>query len=291
MTAIITAEQILAHPRFADARAVHVDALVALFTGDSFAARMMADAGVIAMRAFLVALKLSHEADDPATWATPGHVKRWLVERGLARPRRVDDLLARFLQAGYVEAGPSPADRRTRIIVATDRLIGHDRAHLAAYHRFLLELFPGRGYDWVLGQDGAAHRAFRRAALRDQARATSAYTHDAIRLFLARDTGYLAFLLVAQAQLSGTDGPSWTALSDTLGVARSHLRTLFGEAERAGYVELRPRSRRLVEILPSLWEAYDRFLAGVQADQDAIAQSAWLGYPGGTTGRDASTAS
>ena len=76
-----------------------------------------------------------------------------------------------------------------------------------------------------------------------------------------------------QAQLSGRPGPTWTALSDDLGVSRSHLRSLFGEAEAAGYVRL--GTRRPVEVLPSLWDAYDRFLANMQADQDAIAQTAF----------------
>jgi DNA-binding transcriptional MocR family regulator len=99
--------------------------------------------------------------------------------------------------------------------------------------------------------------------------------HAPFMMFLARDAGYLAFLLVAQAELSKSDrGPSFTSMSDDLGVSRTHIRNLFVEAEAAGYVRLGAR-RRPVEILPPPWEAYDRFVADVQADQDAIAQIAF----------------
>jgi hypothetical protein len=35
-----------------------------------------------------------------------------------------------------------------------------------------------------------------------------------------------------------------------------------------------PKGGGPVEIMPSMWEAYDRFLADIEADQDAIAQTA-----------------
>lgn len=72
-----------------------------------------------------------------------------------------------------------------------------------------------------------------------------------MRPFLARDAGYLALLLVAQAQLADRDGPTWASMSDDLGVACSPLRSLFAEAEAAGHVRLRA-SEHPVEILPPL---------------------------------------
>ena len=271
----ITAAKILAHPRFAAARSAHLDAVVRMFRADRFTTRMMSDVGMIMLRGFLVGLHVGSDVADRATWATPGNVRRALIGRGLASPRRVDDLLARFRQAGYVVPTPAPGDRRVKLLVPAERLIAHDRAHLAAYHRFLLELFPGRGYEWILGQDAEAHRAIRRAAIRNQPQATSALRHEAMRLFLARDAGYLALLLIAQAQLSGGDGPTWSSMADDLGVSRAHLRTLFAEAEAAGYVRLLAGRKRPVDILPALWTAYDAFLAEVEADQDAIAQAAF----------------
>ncbi|MBE7200703.1 MAG: hypothetical protein INR70_23265 [Parafilimonas terrae] len=271
----VTAQEILAHPRFAEARAAHVDAVVALFKADPLALRMMADAGIIILRGFIVGFHFAFDPEDRATWGTPGNIRGRLVERGLASPRHVDDLLARFRHAGYVEAAPAPGDRRIVILTPTARVIAHDRRHLAAYHRFLLALYPGRGYEWALTQDEDIHRRIRLSGLRDLPRALSVLGHEALRLFLGRDAGYLALLLVIQANLSGRDDLTWTSMSNDLGVARSHLRTLFSEAERAGYVDLHGGRGGPVAILPPLWAAYDRFLAEIEADQDTIAQAAF----------------
>lgn len=271
----VTAQEILGHPRFIEARAAHVDAVVGLFRADPLALPMMTDAGIIILRGFIVGFHFAFDREDRATWGTPGNVRRMLVERGLASPRRVDDILARFRQAGYVEAGPALDDRRVTILVPTAQVIAHDRLHLATYHRFLLSLFPGRGYEWALGEDESIHRRIRLSGLRNLPRALSVLRHDAIRLFLGRDAGYLALLLVIQASLSDSDDLTWSSMSNELGVARSHLRTLFSEAERAGYVRLHTGRGGPVEILPPLWAAYDQFLAEIEADQDAIAQAAF----------------
>jgi hypothetical protein len=271
-----TADEILAHPRFADARRAHVDALVELFAGDRFVTRMMADAGVITLRGFLASFHAAYDENDRTTWATPGQLQKLIVERGLASARRLDDLMARFRQARYVLSVVSPIDNRVRILTPTERLLAHDRAHLAAYHRFLHELYPERGYDWTLRQDPRVQLAIRKAGFYALPQALTFIRHASIMTFLARDAGYLAFLLVAQAELSDSNRrPSFTSMSDDLGVSRTHIRNLFVEAEDAGYVRLGRKRSRQVEIMPPLWEADDRFVADVQAGQDAIAQIAF----------------
>ena len=47
------------------------------------------------------------------------------------------------------------------------------------------------------------------------------------------------------------------------------------EAEAAGYVRLGPKGGRPLEIMPTLRDAYDHFLADVQAEQDEIARMAF----------------
>jgi hypothetical protein len=184
-----------------------------------------------------------------------------MVERGLASARRVDDMIARFRQARYVESVVSPADNRVHILKPTERLIAHDCDHLAAYHRFLLDLYPGRGYEWTLGKDIRVQLAIRKALFYAMPQAMAFMRHVPIMMFLARDAGYLAFLLVAQAEFADSEGLSF--------------RNLFVEAEAAGYVRLGPKPSRPVEIMPGLRSAYDLFLADVQADQDKIAQIAF----------------
>lgn len=271
-----TAEEILAHPRFAAARRAHIDTLVELFADNRDVARLMLDAGTIVVRGFIVAFHAVYDENDRATWATPGQVQEHIVRRGLSSPRRVDDLLASFRETGYVETIVSPVDKRVRILKPTERLIAHDRDHLIAYQQFLHDLYPMRGYEWTVRRDPHVHLAIRKAAFYAQPQALAFMRHAPFRLFLSRDAGYLAFLLAAQAELAHTEETvSFTSIARRLGVSRTHLRNLFVEAEAAGYVRLHPQGRRAVEIMPPLWEAYDHFLADVQADQDVIAQIAF----------------
>jgi hypothetical protein len=241
-----TAEEILAHPRFAVARRVHIDAVVALFSGDRFVTRLMNDAGTIVLRGFLVALHTVYDANDRTTWATPGQVQKHIVQRGLASARCVDDLLARFRQARYVRTIVSPVDKRVRILEPTERLIAHDRDHLAVYHDFLRDLYPHRGYEWTVRRDPHVHLAIRKAAFYAQPRALAFMRHAPFLMFLSRDAGYLAFLLVAQAGLAESDqDASFVSIANRLGVSRTHIHNLFVEAEAADYRERQnsPRSQ------------------------------------------------
>jgi plasmid maintenance system antidote protein VapI len=270
-----TSEQILAHPRFAHARRAHVDALVGLFSGDRFVTRLMSDAGIITFRGLLVGFHAAYDENDPVTWATPGQLRKQMVDRGVASGRRVDDLIALFRQARYIQSAVSPADNRVRILKPTELLIAHDRDHLAVYHRFLLDLYPGRGYEWTVGKDPRVQLAIRKALFYALPQAMVFMRHSPVMMFLARDVGYLAFLLVTQAELAGSDGLSFTSMARLLGVSRTHIRNLFVEAEAAGYVRLAAKRNRRVQIMPALRNAYDLFVADVHAEQDKVAQIAF----------------
>jgi hypothetical protein len=278
----LTAEEILSHPRFADARRAHIDRVVALFAGDRFVTRLMRDAATISLRGFVVAFDFVHDETDRSTWATPAQLRKHLVERGLASPRRIDDLLARFRHEKLVVPVAPASDRRVRILKPAAQLIAHDRDHLAAYQHFLLHLYPGRGYEWTIDQDPRVQIEIRKSAFRATPQAMAFMRHQPFMMFLARDAGYLLFLLVAQFQLAGGgEDISFTAMADKLGVSRTHIRNVFVEAENAGYVQLGDPGRPVV-ILPVLWDAYDRFLADVQAAQDAIAQVAFANLASGS---------
>src|SRR6202165_63129 len=83
-----TADEIRAHPRLAEPRRAHIDALVGLFAGDCFVTRMMADAGVITLRGFLVGFHATYDENDRTTSATPGQLQKLIAERGLRSPVR-----------------------------------------------------------------------------------------------------------------------------------------------------------------------------------------------------------
>jgi hypothetical protein len=269
----ISAEKILQHPKFAGAKREHLRALTRLFLDDRAITRLMVDASTITLRALLIGFHAVHDDDDPRTWATIGRVQSVIVDRGLASRRRLDDLISRFQVVGYLTSVPLPSDRRIRLLKPTQRLIDHDRDHLQAYHRFLHELYPERGYNWR-GPD--FHMAVRRTAFYELDKAMAFMRHSPFMSFLARDAGYLAFLVLANAELEKSRlEPTFTWVASRLGVSRTHVRNIFVEAHRLGYVELGSDRKRIVRINAVLWEAYDRFLADIHADQDVIAQAAF----------------
>jgi len=51
-------------------------------------------------------------------------------------------------------------------------------------------------------------------------------------------------------------------IGDRFGVSRTHVRQLLVAAQDAGLVNLKARGGHRVEILPRLWESYDRSIVG-----------------------------
>jgi hypothetical protein len=65
------------------------------------------------------------------------------------------------------------------------------------------------------------HLAIRKVAFYALPQALAFMRHLPIMMFLARDAGYLAFLLAAQAELADGLRPSLASMADCLGVSRT----------------------------------------------------------------------
>lgn len=65
--------------------------------------RLIVDAACVLTVDLLVGFFAAHDRGDPTTWATVGRLQKLVAELGLASRRRMDDLIARFRQTGYVE--------------------------------------------------------------------------------------------------------------------------------------------------------------------------------------------
>lgn len=274
-----SAQEVLAHPRFAEARRAHIEQFVAIFSGDAFMTRLLSDSARLMLASLLVGMYAAHDPDDPATWATPGRVQEIVAGTGVASPRHVEDIIARLLQTQFVEVVKSVRDKRIHILTPTEELLAYDREYVAALHHFLHVLYPDRGYAAVIAQDSRIHLAIRKAGFAVFPRATAFLSrHPAMMTFLSHDAGYMAFLLIARSELLGSDahhGPSYIDIADRLGVSRTHVRKLLAEAEAAGYVTVGAKGGRGVKILPPMWDAFNEFLADMESGHDAIAQTAF----------------
>src|ERR1700760_3101329 len=112
-------EEILAHPRFAAARAAFVEAVLGLYEGDAFLNRLLLEASRQIIFNMIVQLHFAYDDADPATWPTMRSLKQQMTAFGLSSPRRIEDLVGRLMHSGYLESRPSQRDRRVRLLTPT----------------------------------------------------------------------------------------------------------------------------------------------------------------------------
>src|ERR1700761_4462955 len=121
--AVHTPEEILANPRFALARAAFVDAVLAFHEGDQLTSRLLVESMRQVTFNSIISLHLRHDPADRTTWPTPGRLKQELKPFGLEPTRRIDALVNRLVQLGYVESRPSELDGRVRLLMPTARMM------------------------------------------------------------------------------------------------------------------------------------------------------------------------
>ena len=266
-------EAILAQPRFAAARAAFVDAVLALHEGDQFSSRLLAETMRQITFNLIVTLHLRHDASDRSTWPTPRRLKDELRPFGLASDRRIDALVSRLVQRGYVESRLSEEDGRVRLLTPTGKMMSLDREWLCYHHVPLRELFPD-SYAEPIARDPAFQRAQRLAALDFSAKAAEIMARNpAVIRFMGRDSGILVLIKLIQMQMSAGDsekGLSYSDIGARFGISRTHVRGLLEEAAQHGDVSLSGRGGRLVALQPSILQAFDRFLADAMSGHDLL---------------------
>ena len=259
-----TPEAILAHPRFAAARTAFVDAVLALHEGDQFRSRLLVEAMRQVTFNLIVSLHLRHDPGDRATWPTPRRLKDEIKPFGLASDRRIDALVSRLVQLGYVESRSLEEDGRVRLLIPTDKMMSLDREWLYYHHVPLHTLFPD-SYVEPMARDPAFQRSQRLAALAFSAEGAAIMArHPAVMRFMGRDSGILVLIKLIQMRTSaanGESGLSYAAIGARFGITRTHVRVMLEDAARHDDVRLSGRAGRLVELQPSILQAFDRFLA------------------------------
>src|ERR1700722_13398996 len=234
LSTVHTPEAILAQPRFAAARAAFVDAVLALHEGDQFSSRLLAETMRQITFNLIVSLHLRHDESDRSTWPTPRRLKDEIRTFGLASDRRIDALVSRLVQRGYVQSRLSEEDGRVRLLTPTGKMMSLDREWLYYHHLPLHVLFP-----------------------------------DSYAEPIARDP----LIKLIQMQMSAGDsekGLSYTDIGVRFGISRTHVRGLLEEAAQHGDVTLSGRGGRLVALQPSILQALGPFLADAMSGHDLL---------------------
>jgi len=268
-------DDILAHPRFAAARTAFVEAVLGLYEGDALLNRLLLEAARQVTFNVIVSLHFRYNEDDRATWPTMRALKEQMTVFGLSSPRRIEDLVARLVQSGYLETLPSQRDGRVRILTPTAKMISLDQDWLTALYRPLQVMFPDPGYSEVIDRDPVFQRTQRLVALGFSGHGSQILAGNPdIMLFMNRDAGMTILTkFVQMLDAAGGDAVEKLSYSDIgarFGVSRTHVRALLQDAEQAGLVALSGQGGRLVELKPAVLAAFDRFLADSMSGHDLL---------------------
>lgn len=274
-----SSEEILAHPRFVPARIAFVDAVLALYEGDPFLTRLLLEAGRYVTFGNIMCMHARYDEADRSTWPTTGLLKESMRQFGVSSPRRVEALIARLVDSGFLEMVPSPQDRRVRILTPTGRMIDQDLDWLAAHYLPLHVLFPDPGYAPIVRRDRALQMAQRLACMDFLGHGANILAgNPGIMLFLGRDAGVMILIKLIQMTHAAKDdsqtGLPYSDIGARFGVSRTHVREVLREAERAGFVQLSGRGGQLVQLTPAVMQVFDRFTADSMSGHDLMFQIA-----------------
>ncbi len=271
-----SAESILNHPRFPEARRAYFDYILALYGSDTFLNKLLMEAVRIVIFAVAICLHAGYRADERDSWPTIGNLKKTLPLFRLASPRRIEQVVARLVQTGYLDSVPAPSDGRARLLIPTEKMLGHDQQWLVAHYMPLATLFGPQDYQLVLAGDRRFQQVQRRIAIDFFARSAAVMLQNPdILQFLARDAGIFILIdLASQANGGGDEvGLSFSRLGARYGVSRTHVRQLMAAAAAQELVSWDGGTRR-VKLSAPLMASLDRFIGEGMSNHDLTARLA-----------------
>ncbi|MCX5516484.1 hypothetical protein C3941_18920 [Kaistia algarum] len=268
-------EDILSHPRLAEARAIHLDRFLALYDGDPFTVRLLIESGRFLVYHIAGMLDASADPTRRETWLTTKRLKQEMALFGLASDRHIDGLIARLCSTGFMEHRPADRDRRVRILKPTEKLRQHDSDWLAAHVAPLATLYPDHDYRPIMQHDRLFHAQYRRLSISFLPLGASLLLSlPDTMLFFNHAAGAVLQAALLRAAMAAPGYPNATVpyadIGERLGVSRTHVRDLLAAAEAADLVRLHGRGGRNIEILPRHWLSYDRGLAAGMYIHDLV---------------------
>ncbi len=272
----VSIEEILANPRFPQARKFYLDRFLAVYDGDPFMVRLLIESGRFLVYHLAVILDAAHDPDRPETWFTVGRLKQQIALCGIgASQRQVDHLVGRLRAVSFLEVRTVAGDRRMRILKPTEKMLTHDRDWLAAHYAPLTILCSHNDYGPVMRRDPEFQILHRRTSLDFAPLGVKLLLSvPDMMLFFDKAAGHMVLAALLRAALEQADDPhvaiSYADVGDRFGVSRTHVRRLLIAAQETGLVALKARGGHRVEILPRLWASYDRSIAGGMFLHDLI---------------------
>jgi DNA-binding MarR family transcriptional regulator len=256
------------HPRFPDSARQMMSGIIGIYQGNRLLNQVMNDRGRVVFGILALHLHYARRPGDPANGLTTSRMKSLCAETGLCSPGRAAAMLLLMRYAGYLTPAESEADRRTRLLVPTERMINSQRERIRC-HFDAMALLMQEGADGLAllpREDFIAAMAHRFG----EAFCSGFRILDSSPILYPlaeRNAGMMILfsLFLAtppdEASLSAHSVPiSISALSRRFGVSRPHVLKLIRDAEALGFVRRRGESEQVV-ILPPLLNAMQDFVA------------------------------
>lgn len=262
----LSLEEILHHPRLAEAREVFFDGFLRLYSGDAYTVRLLIESGRFLVYHIAGVLDAGADPARRETWLTISRLKQEMRLFGLASDRHIDGLIRRLCSAGFMELLPAEEDRRVRILKPTERLKAHDRDWLTAHIAPLAFLYPQHDYRSIMQQDQQFHARYRQISVAFLPLGASLLLSlPDTMLFFNHAAGAVVQAEILRSAMASPEYPDaavpFASIGDRFGVSRTHVRQLLVAAEAGGLMKLHTRGGRRVQILPRQWSSYDRGLA------------------------------
>ncbi|HMN51108.1 MAG TPA: hypothetical protein PKB01_03490 [Xanthobacteraceae bacterium] len=259
--------EILASPNFKAARNIMCDGYMALFEYDVTLNKILAEHSRYAIIMFAICLAAQQRDEDPASWLTLGRLQDVVGQFQIASPGRVEALVARLIDTGWMKKRPALGDARKRILVPTQPLLNHDMGMIRAQARACLLIGEGEALQRAANCDSEFERAnaiVNVAAFVEAMTMTMKHT-EMLQYFLMRDSGYMVLLSLAVSAQRSPDGTVSTIpyqeISRRFGISRAHVHNVVNDAQDAGLLRVLAPGRSEVELLPRLYELFDKLTA------------------------------
>lgn len=256
------------HPEFPVSARQMMSGIIGIYQGNRLLNQVMNDRGRVVFGILALHLHYARRPGDAASGLTASRMKSLCAETGLCSPGRATAMLLLMRYAGYLRPAECEADRRTRLLVPTERMVNSQRERIACHFRAMSLLMQE-------GADGLAHLH------RDDFVAAMAHRFgEAFRAgfrildsspilypLAERNAGMMILFSLFLATNPDDTSPSTrsvpvsiSALSRRFGVSRPHVLKLLRDAETLGFVQRGGESEQIV-ILPSLHDAMQGFVA------------------------------
>lgn len=276
-----SADEIIAHPRYEEARRVLIDGTLTLYDRKPALSRQLQEAGRNTLFVIIMCLNARYDANDRASWPTLQSVIEAAASQGLSSARRIHDLIMEFAASGFVELRQPPSDRRIRLVAPTPRMMAHDQDWLIAHYAPLHVLFPQPGYTAILQRDPQFQLTQRIVASQFLAASRQLFAeHAVVTHLLMRNGGIMTLIkLMALEAEGGLASASFADIGRQFGASRTQVRKVLDEARSLGLLVFTEDDLRVRELTPACYEAFDRFLAAGMSGHDLIYQLAARSLP------------